>query len=653
MSPDVTNPVTWRVDKGVAVIVIDNPPVNATSRAVRAGLLAAVEAAEADPAVVALLITAEGRTFTAGGDVTEFGRTPLEPHLPDVLNRIEACGKPVATLWHGTALGGGCEIGLASHLRLMLADAKVGLPEVKLGLVPGAGGTQRLPRLVGQAVAVDLIASGRMVPAAEALTLGLCDRIVEGSSEDGRSAAVAEVLTLAGKPPRRTGSLPRPAPAAEAMAQALKGARGRRAPSEAERLVALAGECDLAEGMREERRTFLDLMAGEESRALRRLFFAEREAQKVAGLAGVSPRAIARVGVIGAGTMGTGIAVAALDAGLAVTAVETTEAALEKGRDRIAGLYDRSVKSGRIDEAGKAARLSRLTLSTDLSALSVADLVIEAVFEEMGVKRALLARLEPLLAADAIIATNTSYLDIDRMAESLARPERFLGLHFFSPAHVMRLLEVVRAAKTSPETLATGLALGRRLGKVAVVSGVCDGFIGNRILANTRVTVEGLLAEGALPQEVDAALEDYGFAMGPFAVQDLAGLDISWARRKALAAEGRLGRFASPLGDALCAMGRFGQKTGAGWYRYEDGRRLVDPVVTDLVRARQDGGAQAVPAAGIVSRVLAAMAEEGDRIVAEGIAARPGDIDLVLVNGYGFPAHRGGPMFQASLAHKI
>jgi 3-hydroxyacyl-CoA dehydrogenase len=653
MPPDAANPVSWSVADGVALIVIDNPPVNATSRAVRAGLLSAVESAEAEPAAVAIVITGAGRTFTAGGDITEFGRPPLEPHLPDVLDRIESCAKPVVVLWHGTALGGGCEIGLAAHRRLMLADARAGLPEVKLGLVPGAGGTQRLPRLVGQAAAVDLVTSGRMVSAAEALSLGLADRIIAGDLAAGRVAASAEALSLAGSPVRRTGALPRPpATAASAAAAdvALRRARGLRAPAEAIRLVTLAGETGIAEGRAEERRTFLALIAGEESRALRHLFLAEREAHKVPGLAGVSPRPVQRVGVIGAGTMGSGIAVAALDSGLAVTVIETSPDALEKGGARIAALYDRSVRSGRIDEGVKAGRLARLTLATDLAALADADLVIEAVFEDMAVKRALLPRLEAAVAADAIIATNTSYLDIDRMAESLARPHRFLGLHFFSPAHVMRLLEIVRAARTAPETLATGLALARRLGKTAVVAGVCDGFIGNRILASTRVTVESLLAEGAVPEEVDAALEGFGFAMGPFAVQDLAGLDIAWARRKALAEEGRIGRFASPLGDALCALGRFGQKTGAGWYRYQDGKRLVDPEVTALVRARQPAGARAVPPQVIVDRVLAAMAEEGGRIVAEGIAARPGDIDLVLVNGYGFPAHRGGPMFQAGLA---
>ncbi|MGL4324167.1 MAG: 3-hydroxyacyl-CoA dehydrogenase NAD-binding domain-containing protein, partial [Beijerinckiaceae bacterium] len=571
---------------------------------------------------------------------------------PDVMNRIEACKKPVVVAWHGTALGGGCELGLAAHARVIAQDGKVGLPEVKLGLIPGAGGTQRLPRVIGTAAAIDLITSGRMVSAKEALSIGLVDEIAAG---DVRAAAIAKARALAGQPVRRSGTL-RPAGEDDNAAQeqekaALKKARGQTAPGEAIRLIKQAATTDIQNGMTEERRTFLALMAGEQSRALRHVFFAEREVAKVPGLAGVQARPVQSVGVIGAGTMGAGIAVAFMDAGYAVTIIETSAEALAKGQERITGLYARSVKSGRMTPEAMAARLAQARFETQRETLADTDLVIEAVFEDMAVKIDLLTHLEKIVRPDCILATNTSYLDINAMADSLKQPGNLVGLHFFSPANIMRLLEIVRAAKTAPEVLATAVAVGKKLGKISVVSGVCDGFIGNRILAKYRAQCEFMLEEGALPQDIDAALEQYGFAMGPFAVQDLAGLDIAWARRKRLAPTRSKDERYVPLADMLCEQGRFGQKTAAGWYRYDGGKRVIDPTTDAMVRAHQKACGRpqrAFSADEIVGRALAVMANEGARIVEEGIAARPLDVDIVLINGYGYPAYKGGPMFAAN-----
>ena len=641
--------VSNRLIDGVLLVEVDNPPVNAASQAVRQGLLDAVNAAEASPEVDAIVIAAAGRTFIAGADVTEFGKPPLEPLLPVLLNRIEGCAKPVAVAWHGTALGGGCEIGLAAHGRIIDAGGQVGLPEVKLGLVPGAGGTQRLPRLIGMAASIDLIGSGRIVGAGEALALGLVDRIAEG---DLRESALAFARSLAGQPIRRTGALPPPPSGGEAeAASVLKRARGQIAPGEAARLVRLSGEASFTEGAAEERRTFLALMQGEQARALRHVFFAEREAGKLPGIDPATARPIQRIGVVGAGTMGSGIAVACLDAGFEATVVETGAEALAKGRERIEGLLQRAVVSGRLDPQGREARLARLSMSLDLADLAGADLVIEAVFEDMAVKLDLLARIEPVLKPEAVIATNTSYLDIDAMGDGMVRPERLVGLHFFSPAHVMKLLEIVRARRTAADVLATALAVGKRLKKITVVAGVCDGFIGNRIMSRYRQECEFMLEEGALPREIDAAFEAYGFAMGPFAVSDLAGLDIAWARRKRLAAGRTPEERYVPIADQLCEMGRFGQKTGAGWHLYPEGRRTADPAVEAMVRAHAAATGRpqrAFAAEEIMTRVLAAIVAEGRRILDEGVAARASDIDVVLVHGYGFPAHKGGPMFQAA-----
>jgi 3-hydroxyacyl-CoA dehydrogenase len=646
-----TGPVSRGAHGSIALVTIDHPPVNALAAPVRAGLAAAIAAAEADPAMTAIVILCAGRTFVAGGDITEFAAAPKEPHLPDVLARIEAASKPVVAALHGTVLGGGLELALASHGRIAAPGTRFGLPEVKLGLVPGAGGTQRLPRLIGRPEALTLILGGGMIDTAKALAVGLIDQVAEG---DLIAAATAHARSLVGRPLRRAGSLPLP-PAdhgeiARVAAPLIAKARGQIAPGEAERLVTLAGERPLIEGLAEERATFLRLKDGDQSRALRHLFFAEREAGRVPALAGVSPRPVRTVGVVGLGTMGAGITSACLDAGLAVIGIETSEAAAAAGAARITALDTRALKSGRLTEAGLAERRARLTVATDLAALATADLVIEAVFEDMAVKRDLLGRLERVLRPGAIIATNTSYLDVDAMADALAEPTRLVGLHFFSPANVMRLLEVVRAARTAPDVLATALAFGRSLKKIAIVAGVCDGFIGNRIYARYRAQCEFILEEGASPEAIDAALEAYGFAMGPFAVQDLSGLDIAYARRQRLAATRGPDERHVPLLERLVEAGRLGQKAGRGWYRYQDGKRVIDPEVTALIaahRAERGITPRALDAEEIQTRALATLANEAARVLEDGVAARASDIDLAFVHGYGFPAWRGGPLFAA------
>ncbi|MCC6775899.1 MAG: enoyl-CoA hydratase/isomerase family protein [Hyphomicrobiales bacterium] len=652
MTTAAAAPVRVETRDGIALVLIDNPPVNASSQAVRAGLLAGIRSAQADPAVGAVVIACEGRTFVAGGDIREFGKPPLEPSLPDVCNLIEASSKPVVAALHGTALGGGLEIALACHARVLAADARVGLPEVKLGLIPGAGGTQRLPRLVGVLAALDIITSGRQVKADEALGLGLADRVATG---DLRSEAAEVARGLVGKPLRRTGALAVPAFDATEFDAAIKAAtrkaRGQVSPGKAAEMVALAATLPIEQGLARERALFFELMAGSQSRALRHAFFAEREVLRVPSLEGVAPRALASAGVIGAGTRGVGIAVALSDAGLPVTIVETNSKAIEGAKGRLQATYDRMLKSGRVSAAEHAARLARITVSDRFEALAAPDLVIEAVFEEMDIKQEVFRRLGATAKAGAVLATNTSYLDIDPIAAAGGRAGDVIGLHFFAPANIMRLVEIVRGAESDPTALATGLALAKRLGKIPVVCGICDGFVGNRILTAYRQQAEFALEDGALPHEVDAAFEALGFPMGPLAVADLSGLDISWARRKRLAAtrDPRV-RYASRVADRLCELGRFGQKTSAGWYRYEDGKRVNDPAVAKLIEAvSAELGIARTPisAETMQRRFRAAMVNEGAKILDEGIAARALDIDMVMIHGYGYPAWRGGPMFEA------
>jgi 3-hydroxyacyl-CoA dehydrogenase len=640
--------VSGSVDDSVLVVTIDNPPVNAASAAMRSGLAAAVAHANAADGISAVVLTGAGKIFVGGADITEFGKPPVDPILPDVCMQIERSEKPVVAALNGAALGGGLELAIACHYRVASAFASVAFPEVKLGLIPGAGGTQRLPRLTGIPVAIDLIGTGRAVKAAEAVTLGIVDEIAEG---DLVSRAVE--VARAGSGFRQTGALAVASASDEEIARASKKvtgkARGQVAPGVAVGIVADTLNTSLEDGLAAERAAFLKLKDLPEAAALRHVFFAEREAGKIAGLEGVSPRAVEVVGIVGTGLMGSGIAVAALDAGYSVVGVEQTEEAAAKGRERISGTLERNVKSGRLDQAGLADRLSRLTVASSLDALADADLVIEAVFDDLTVKTELFQKLDGVLRADAILATNTSYLDPDLIAAATKHPGRVLGLHFFSPANIMRLVEVVRCAATEPDVLATGFAVAKKMRKLPILSGVTEGFIGNRIFSAYRREAEFLLEDGAEPQDIDAAMEGFGFAMGPFTVFDMAGLEIAWARRKRQSATRDPSERYVDIADRLCEAGRFGQKSGRGWYSYADGKKAVDPEVTAMIaeaRAAKSITPRSFDKTEIAGRLLAAMAAEGQKLLDEKIAARASDIDLVLINGYGFPSHKGGPMFQ-------
>ncbi|MGE6786279.1 3-hydroxyacyl-CoA dehydrogenase NAD-binding domain-containing protein [Ensifer adhaerens] len=642
--------VSARLQDGVLVVTIDNPPVNALSAQVRSGLMAALDHAAGDPAIVGLVITGAGKTFIGGADIREFGKPPVEPMLPQVIERIEAFDKPVISAVNGAALGGGCELALACHGRIAAEMASFGLPEVKLGLVPGAGGTQRLPRLIGIVAAIDLIGTGRTAKAGEAVALGLADTI----AADAVAAATTLAQESVGKPLHRTGimAVP-PADGVElnaAETRVLAKARGQAAPAEAVRLVKAAGQLDLRQGLAEERSTFLQLRDSTESAALRHVFFAERAAGKVEGLDQVSSRPIKTVGVVGTGLMGSGIAVSALVSGYRVIALEQTEEAAANGRTRIADTLDKTVRSGRLGTEGRDDCLARLQTTAQATDLAAADLVIEAVFDDIKVKSELFRRLDGIVTPGAILATNTSYLDPDAIAAATAYPSRVIGLHFFSPANIMRLVEVVDCAKTAPDVLSTALAFVKRLGKLPVVSGVTEGFIGNRIFSAYRREAEFMLEDGALPEEIDAALEAYGFPMGIFAVNDMAGLEIAWARRKRQAATRDPAARYVEIADRICEAGRLGRKSGRGWYAYPNGERTVDPDVTALIEAaRAEKGItpRSFTAGEIMSRLLSAMRDEGKALLAQRIVARASDIDLVMINGYGFPAHKGGPMFTA------
>jgi 3-hydroxyacyl-CoA dehydrogenase len=653
LSDDPVAPVVRSERHGdIALILIDNPPVNASSRAVRQGLVAAIETANKDTNVAAIVIACEGRTFVAGADIREFGKPPLPPGLPDVLTIVEASTKPVVAAVHGTALGGGFELALACHARVLDARAIVGLPEVKLGLIPGAGGTQRLPRLIGLRAAIDLAASGRQVKAEEALALGVADSIAAG---DLREEAITLARSLIGRPIRRLSEGAAPAFDRAEIDAALAGvaqkSRGQASPMIAAKTVLLAAELPFVEGMARERAAFIECLQSDQSKAMRYVFAAEREAPRAPQIEGIAPRPVARVGIIGAGTMGAGIAVAFADAGYRVSVVETSEAAVEAGRKRIAAPWDRQLKSGRLDAGQYEARNANVAVGSEFAALADCDLVVEAAFEDMDVKKDIFARLGAIARPGAVLATNTSYLDVGSIGAASGRPADVIGLHFFSPANVMRLVEVVEAPASARDAVATGVAVAKKLGKIAVVCGVCDGFIGNRILAHWRPIVDMMVEDGAAPQGVDGALEEFGFAMGPYAVGDLAGLDIGWARRKRLAPTLNPNiRYAATIADELCLLGRFGQKTGAGWYSYSGGKKAIDPLVEgliDKVRA-QKGREQRVFSNETIQRLVrAAIVNEGAKVLSDGIARRPLDIDVVLIHGYGYPAWRGGPMFEA------
>ena len=640
----------------VAVLIAQNPPVNALGLDVRAGLVAGIERAEADEGVRAVLIYGDGSTWFAGADIREFGKTPKEPYLPDVCNRIEACPLIVVSAMHGTALGGGFEIAMSTHYRIAVPRARMGLPEVHLGLIPGATGTQRLPRLTGVPAALDLVTSGRQINAKEALSLGVIDRIEEGTPRD-IGLAYAQELLDAGAPRRAVSELPAPEPVDfdAAYDAALKKSRGQISPAYGVRAVQAACELPFAEGVAEERRLFLELMETDQRQGMIHAFFSERAVGKLPELKGVEPREIAAIGVIGGGTMGAGIATAALLSGLKVVMLEMTPEAAEAARGRITGNLGGALKRGKISQDTHDDMVTKaLTLTTDYAGLSDVDLVIEAVFEEMGVKKQVFTQLDEHCKPGAVLASNTSYLDIDEIAACTKRPEDVIGLHFFSPAHVMKLLEVVVADKTAPDVVATGFALGKRLGKISVRAGVCDGFIGNRILKTYRTAADHMVLDGATPYQIDKALTDMGFAMGPFAVGDLAGLDIGWATRERLAPHRDPRERVPTYIDKVCEAGNFGQKTGKGYYIYEAGKRagVPNPEVLELIEAeRTERGITPREFSDdeIRRRYMAAMVNEGARVLEEGIARRPLDIDMVFLFGYGFPRYHGGPMKWADL----
>jgi 3-hydroxyacyl-CoA dehydrogenase len=646
----MSDTVSIHRDGDVAVVTMNNPPVNALGHAVRSSLADAIATLAADAEVAAIVLAGAGRMFSAGADITEFGKPRRQPTLIDVINIVEASPKPVVAAIHGAALGGGLELTLACHERVAAPGTRLGLPEVKLGLIPGAGGTQRLPRVVGPEAALRIITSGEPMSAEDALSAGLVAAVagdpVAEAIEEAQRLLGAEIVPIRARE-EKLAATRADRTAFDALAKDLtRRARGSEAVAACIKAVGWSLDLPVAEGLELELATFLELVAGEQSKAQRHIFFAERQAAKIDGIpAETKARPVEKVAVIGAGTMGGGIAMSFVNAGIPVILVETSKEALDRGLSTITRNYAASAKRGRLTATEIDHRLNLIEPTTEMERVAEADLIIEAVFEEMDVKKQVFSALDGFAKAGAILATNTSYLNVDEIAAATGRPEDVVGTHFFSPANVMRLLEIVRAKKTAPDVLATAVEVGRRIGKVPVVVGVCHGFVGNRMLSARSWEGEQLLLEGALPQDVDKALTDFGFPMGPFAMGDLAGLDVGWRMRKA-------NNLKAAIADQLCEMGRFGQKTGRGFYLYKKQSRtpMPDPEVEALIQEtskslgieRRDIDSQE-----IIERLLYPLVSEGAKILDEGVAQRPSDIDVVWVYGYGFPAWRGGPMYWA------
>ena len=640
--------VTTAREDDVLVVSLDNPPVNAFSTEVRNAMAAAIEEAAGDDGISAVVIRAEGRMFSGGADITEFGKPPVHPTLPELIDSIENLAKPVVVALNGTALGGGCEIALGCNYRIGVPATKIGLPEVKIGIRPGAGGTQRLPRVVGVEEALPIIVTGNPVSAKKAEAIGLLDKIV--APENLRDEAIAFAREVAGRSEhpvssKRTDKIDSHDPG---VFDAFREKHGRRlkgldAPAKCIEAVQLSTQLPYHEGIAKEREFFMELVMGDQSKALRHVFFAERHAGKIDGMPrDVQPMPIRKVGIIGAGTMGGGIAMNFLSAGYDVTIVEREQDALDRGVGIIRKNYDATARKGRMTAEQVGAAMGHLTTSLDYQDFADCDLVIEAVFELMAIKKDVFFRLDKICKPDAIMASNTSYLDVNEIAACTSRPEQVVGLHFFSPANIMRLLEVVRGDRTSPQVMATAMDLAKKIGKVAVVSGVCHGFIGNRMLAKRQEQASALLMEGARPAQVDKVLTEFGFPMGPFQMADLAGLDIGWDPDTTSSANVR---------EVLCERGRRGQKTGKGFYDYGENRQRtpsdeVDAVIADF--AAQSGKEQRdISDEEIRERLLYPMVNEGALILEEGVAQRASDIDTVWVNGYGWPPYTGGPMFWA------
>ena len=656
----MSEPVNYEARGPVAVITMDKPPVNSLGAALRSGIANAFERAAADASIRAIVLTGSARAFSAGADVTEFG-TPnaaREPNLRVLIDYVEMTEKPVIAAIAGQCLGGGFELAMGCHFRVALADAQLGLPEVKIGLLPGATGTQRLPRLIGLEPALNMIVGGNPVKAEAFAGTPLIDQIISGDLVDGAVAFANSVIAEA-KAIRRVRDLKLKDPQGEAFLQFARNSVGAvagpfPAPLKCVEAVAAALTKPFDEGVKLEREGFMSLMQTPESRALRHVFAAERAAAKIPGLPEGTPlREIRKVGVIGAGTMGGGITMNFLNAGIPVVLLEMKQEALDKGVGTIRKNYENSAKKGKLKPEQVEQRVGLITPTLTYDGFKDVDLVIEAVFENMDVKETVFRTLDKVCKPGAILASNTSYLNVDKIAQFTKRPQDVIGLHFFSPANVMRLLEIVRGAATAPDVLATSMALAKKIKKIAVISGVCDGFIGNRMLARYGAAAQALIHAGALPQQIDGALQKFGMAMGPFRMGDLAGLDIGWATRKRKAAEAGI-EMKPIVADKLCEAGRFGQKTGAGWYRYEAGKRdpIPDAVTEQMIndyRAANGIVARKVSDQEIVERLIFALVNEGARILEEGIAARASDLDIVYLNGYGFPLHRGGPMLYADM----
>ncbi len=646
MSEETPNSVTMEKDGEVAVVVVNNPPVNALSWHVREGLANHFAAALADDSVKAIVLRCDGNTFIAGADISEFGKAPRGPDFNAVLNSIEAATKPVVAAIHGTALGGGLETALVCHYRVAVPSAKLGVPEVKLGLLPGAGGTQRLPRVVGVEAAATMVSSGDPLPASKAKELGLVDALAGEDSLAADAIAFARAKIADGPRPTRE----RPVFGDVAIIEQLKAAnakkwRGFDAPYANLACVEAATRLPFEEGLAFERQEFTKLMFGSQSAAQRHIFFAERQAAKIDGLPkDTALRDVKKVGVIGAGTMGGGISMNFLQKGIPVTIVEMQQEALDRGTGVIRKNYEASAAKGRFKPEQVEAMMGLLTPTLAIEDLADCDLIIEAVYENMDVKKEIFAKLDTIAKPGAILASNTSYLDIDEIATATSRPGDVLGMHFFSPANVMKLLEVVRGDKTAPDALATAMAIGKKIGKVAVVAGVCDGFIGNRMLKPRQVEAMNLLMEGATPQQIDKVHVEFGMPMGPFQMSDLAGVDIGWHRDPT--------RIES-IRDALAAKGRWGQKTGKGFYDYDEKRNPspsaeVAEIIEDF-RQQSNKAKREISDQEIIERTLYPMVNEGALILAEGKAQRASDIDVVWIYGYGWPVYRGGPMFWAGL----
>jgi 3-hydroxyacyl-CoA dehydrogenase len=660
----MNNPVTLTVDQGVGLIRVDNPPVNALSPGVINGLDATLDQASRDAAVRAIVVIGAGRTFIAGADIKgleqlAWGSDSGAPEMHDLLQKLEDAPKPVVMAMHGTALGGGLEVAMAGHYRVAVPDAQMGQPEVNLGIIPGAEGTQRLPRLVGLEKAIEMCVSGKPIKAADALSAGLIDRVIEGDLAAGASAFAREMAVQAESHPKtreRNDRLP-PASAIPAMLAAgrelaRRTRRNLEAPLAVVDALEAAATLPFDRGCIREREIFFDLAKSEQAKALIHAFFAERGVAKVPGISkDTAVTAVNRVGIVGAGTMGGGIAMACANAGITVRLTDATAAARDAGMVTIRKNYDISVKRGRFTPAMVEERMSRIVPQVGYDGFDQVDLVVEAVFENLALKKEIAAALDTIVKPGGIIATNTSTLDIDDIASATGRPSQVLGLHFFSPANVMRLVEIVRGKSTSPEALATALAVAKRLGKVGVVVGNCPGFVGNRMMFPYMYEAQFLVEEGATPHQVDEALTRFGMAMGIFAVDDMAGLDVAWRVRQELNQFSEPGARKPLVADRLCEMGRFGQKAGKGWYMYGDDRKpQPDPEVLALIEQLAVANGirrRSFTNEEIVERTIYALINEGARVLDEGYALRAADIDVIYTNGYGFPAWRGGPMFYA------